>query len=82
MSEALRQESPNVRVTEVSPGFVATGFSKTIGDADIRNTIEKRQQELGIPPETVAGAIAYRGFIAVARLGQSAEPDSRTNRAF
>ncbi|MEQ9661430.1 MAG: SDR family oxidoreductase [Parasphingopyxis sp.] len=59
VSEALRQESPNVRVTEVSPGFVATGFSKTIGDADIRNTIEKRQQELGIPPETVAGAIAY-----------------------
>ena len=59
-TEALRQEAgPNLRVTEVSPGFVATDFTDSIGDAEVRQLIEKRKAEFAIPPEAVARAIAF-----------------------
>jgi NADP-dependent 3-hydroxy acid dehydrogenase YdfG len=58
-TEALRQESTHIRVTEVSPGFVATKFSRTIVVPEVREQIERRAEELAIPPKAVAGAIAY-----------------------
>lgn len=59
VTEALRQESSRIRVTEVSPGFVATEFSDGINDVEIRSVIEQRKQQLAIPPEAIASAIAY-----------------------
>jgi NADP-dependent 3-hydroxy acid dehydrogenase YdfG len=58
-TEALRQESRHVRVTEVSPGFVATDFSQTIPDGDVRAQIESRKTSFAIPPQAVAQSIAF-----------------------
>ena len=58
-TEALRQESRFVRVTEVSPGYVATDFAQSITDPDILAHIRSRAASFAIPPEAVANAIAY-----------------------
>lgn len=58
-TEALRQESRHIRVTEVSPGYVATDFSATITDPDVLRLIEDRKAAFAIPPEAVARAIAF-----------------------
>jgi len=60
-TEALRQESgPNLRVTEISPGFIDTTFADAaITDPDIRAAILKRKEELAISPDAIARAIAF-----------------------
>jgi NADP-dependent 3-hydroxy acid dehydrogenase YdfG len=60
-TEALRQESGrNLRVTEVSPGFIDTTFADAaIADPDIRAAILKRKEELAISPDAIARAIAF-----------------------
>jgi NADP-dependent 3-hydroxy acid dehydrogenase YdfG len=60
-TEALRQESGrNLRVTEISPGFIDTTFADAaIADTDIRAAILKRKEELAISPTAIARAIAF-----------------------
>jgi len=58
-TEALRQESKYFRVTEISPGYVATDFAGSITDPDVRAQIEGRKTTFAIPAEAVARAIAY-----------------------
>jgi len=58
-TEALRQETKRIRVTEVSPGYVATEFSRSITDPDVLAHIDGRKAAFAIPPEAVARAIAY-----------------------
>jgi NADP-dependent 3-hydroxy acid dehydrogenase YdfG len=60
-TEALRQESgPNLRVTEVSPGFIDTTFADAaITDPDIKATIQMRKKALAISPNAIARAIAF-----------------------
>jgi len=58
-TEALRQESKNVRVTEVSPGYVATDFAQSITDPEVRAHIQSRAASFAIPPQAVASAVAY-----------------------
>jgi NADP-dependent 3-hydroxy acid dehydrogenase YdfG len=58
-TEALRQESKYLRVTEISPGYVATDFAGSITDPDVRAQIESRKTTFAIPAEAVARAIAY-----------------------
>jgi len=60
-TEALRQESgPNLRVTEVSPGFIDTTFADSgIADPGIRAAIQKRREALAISPDAIARAIAF-----------------------
>jgi NADP-dependent 3-hydroxy acid dehydrogenase YdfG len=60
-TEALRQESgPHVRVTEVSPGFIDTGFADaSITDPEVRATILKAKERLAISPEAIARAVAF-----------------------
>ena len=59
-TEALRQEAgPNLRVTEVSPGFVDTDFADTIDDPSVRAGIEKRKREFAIGPDAIARAVAF-----------------------
>lgn len=60
-TEALRQESGrNLRVTEISPGFIDTGFADAaIADPQIRAAILKRKEELAISPDAIARAIGF-----------------------
>lgn len=60
-TEALRQESGRLlRVTEVSPGFIDTGFvDASVTDPEIKTAILKRKEELAISPDAIARAIAF-----------------------
>jgi len=60
ISEALRQESHGRwRVTGVSPGYVATEFVSNIKNEEVRNAIQQNADQMAIPAEAVAKAIAY-----------------------
>lgn len=60
LSEALRQESSGRwRVTGISPGFVATEFASNIKNEAIRNTIQEQADQIAIPAEAIARAVAY-----------------------
>ena len=60
-TEALRQEAgKNLRVTEISPGFIDTTFADaTIADPDIKAAVLRRKEELAISPVAIARAIAF-----------------------
>ena len=60
IGEGLRLEAgPDLRVTNVSPGFVQTDFASSISDPTMRNAIEKRMGEIGLSPDAIAQAIAF-----------------------
>ncbi|KQZ50854.1 oxidoreductase [Rhizobium sp. Root149] len=60
-TEGLRQEAgKNLRVTEISPGFIDTTFAyASIADPDIRAAIVTRKEALAISPVAIARAIAF-----------------------
>jgi len=59
--EGLRQESTDgvLRTTAISPGFVRTELAGSIDDPGAREQIRRRAEEIAIPPEAVARAIAF-----------------------
>ena len=60
ITEALRQEAgANLRVTEISPGFVATDFADTMTDEATKVAIKARAAEIAISPDAIARAIAF-----------------------
>jgi NADP-dependent 3-hydroxy acid dehydrogenase YdfG len=60
ITEGLRQEAgPNLRVTEVSPGFVATEFAESMTDPAIKAAIQQRGEGMAIPPEAIARGIVF-----------------------
>jgi NADP-dependent 3-hydroxy acid dehydrogenase YdfG len=60
ITEALRQEAgPNLRVTEVSPGMIATDFADSMTDEAAKAAIQKRLSTIAIPPEAIARGIAF-----------------------
>ncbi|GAA4327009.1 SDR family oxidoreductase [Mucilaginibacter gynuensis] len=60
ISEALRQESKGRwRVTGISPGYVATEFASNIKNEEVRNAIQQNADQMAIPAEAIARAIAY-----------------------
>jgi NADP-dependent 3-hydroxy acid dehydrogenase YdfG len=59
-SEALRQQlQPDVRVTLIEPGAVATELTSHITDAATKEATEEFVKDLAIPPEDVAEVIAF-----------------------
>ena len=59
-TEALRQEAgPNLRVTEVSPGAIATDFASSMTDEAAKAAVEKRLGGLAIPPDAIARGILF-----------------------
>ncbi|MBR0828633.1 SDR family oxidoreductase [Bradyrhizobium manausense] len=59
-TEVLRQEAgPNLRVTEISPGAVATNFSSSMTDQAAKEAVEKRLGHLAIPPDAIARGILF-----------------------
>jgi NADP-dependent 3-hydroxy acid dehydrogenase YdfG len=60
ITEALRQEAgPNLRITEVSPGMIATDFADSMTDEAAKAAIQKRLSTIAIPPEAIARGIAF-----------------------
>jgi NADP-dependent 3-hydroxy acid dehydrogenase YdfG len=59
-TEALRQEAgPNLRVTEISPGVIATNFADSMTDQAAKAAVEKRLKSLAIAPDAVARGILF-----------------------
>jgi NADP-dependent 3-hydroxy acid dehydrogenase YdfG len=59
-TEGLRQEAgPSIRVTSVSPGFVATDFTDAVPDADQRRQMQQLRDQIALPPDAVARAICF-----------------------
>jgi NADP-dependent 3-hydroxy acid dehydrogenase YdfG len=59
--EGLRQESTDgvVRTTTISPGVVQTELDSSIDDVVVREQIRHNMNEFGIPPGSVAEAVAF-----------------------
>jgi NADP-dependent 3-hydroxy acid dehydrogenase YdfG len=59
-SEALRQElQPDIRVTVIEPGAVATELTDHIARADTKRATEAFIKDLAIQPEDIAEIIAF-----------------------
>jgi NADP-dependent 3-hydroxy acid dehydrogenase YdfG len=60
VSEGLRKEAgPNLRVSVVSPGFVATEFVQTVSDPEVREQLLKQRDAIAVSPDAIARAIAF-----------------------
>lgn len=60
ITEALRQEAGSrFRVTEVSPGMIATDFTESMTDEAAKAAIRQRVDRIAIPPEAIARGIAF-----------------------
>jgi NADP-dependent 3-hydroxy acid dehydrogenase YdfG len=60
ITEGLRQEAgPRLRVTAISPGFVHTDFAAGTPDPGLRAQMLARRDEIAIPPQAIARAIAF-----------------------
>ncbi len=60
VSEALRQESgPHLRVTEVSPGMIATNLGDSVSDRAVRDALAARLEAIAISPSAIARGIAF-----------------------
>ena len=60
IAEGLRLEAgANLRVTNVSPGFVRTNFANSMTDPTVKANIEKRMDEIAISPDAIARAMAF-----------------------
>ncbi|MGW3098829.1 SDR family oxidoreductase [Streptomyces sp. NPDC001102] len=59
LSEGLRQESRDVRVTVVSPGFTRSELTDRGGSAEARAAARAAAEQLAIPASAIADAIAF-----------------------
>ena len=48
-----------LRTTSISPGFVRTELARSIDDLRARERIQRTVDELALPPEAVARAVAF-----------------------
>ena len=58
ISDGLRQENTDLRVTVISPGVVESELAHTISEADTAKTIEDYRR-IAITPDAIARAIAF-----------------------
>ena len=61
ISEGLRQEVKpyNIRTTVISPGAIATELADSITEPDIAENVRKFVQEIALPAESFARAVAF-----------------------
>jgi NADP-dependent 3-hydroxy acid dehydrogenase YdfG len=59
LSEGLRQESRDIRVTVVSPGFTQSELTDHGGDLEVRAAVRAASEQLAIPASAIADALAY-----------------------
>jgi NADP-dependent 3-hydroxy acid dehydrogenase YdfG len=56
----MRQEAgKQLRVTIISPGIVQTNFTESVTNKEVRNRLAAIRDELAMPPNAVARAIAF-----------------------
>ena len=58
ISEGLRQENPDIRVTTISPGVVATELGNDISDVNAKGYLAELRKT-ALTPDAIARAIAY-----------------------
>jgi NADP-dependent 3-hydroxy acid dehydrogenase YdfG len=59
-SEALRVElQPDIRVTVIEPGAIATELTDHMTHADAKQAAEEATAEIGIPAQDIADVIAF-----------------------
>jgi NADP-dependent 3-hydroxy acid dehydrogenase YdfG len=58
ISEGLRQENADVRVTVISPGVAESEIANTISDAGTREAV-KQNRKIALSADAIARAIAY-----------------------
>lgn len=58
ISEGLRQELKNIRVTNISPGAIATELGHDITDSSTRDMLEGFKS-IALPPDAIARAVVY-----------------------
>ena len=58
ISEGLRQEQTNIRVTVITPGVTTSELAETISDPNARNST-KAFREVAIPAAAIARSMAY-----------------------
>ena len=60
ITEALRQEAgPHLRITEVSPGIIATDFVSSMTDEATKAAMQQQVDGIGISPDAIARGIAF-----------------------
>lgn len=59
LSEGLRQESRDIRVTVISPGYTHSELADQGGDPEVQAAVRAASTELAIPASAVADAIGY-----------------------
>ncbi|MFI6488736.1 SDR family oxidoreductase [Streptomyces sp. NPDC050564] len=59
LSEGLRQESREIRVTVVSPGFTQSELTDCRGSAEAQGAARAAAEQLAIPASAIAQAIAF-----------------------
>ncbi|RKN29969.1 SDR family oxidoreductase [Micromonospora musae] len=59
LSEGLRQENQDVRVTVVSPGYTQSELTDHGGDPQVRAAVRAAAEQLAIPAAAVADGIGY-----------------------
>lgn len=59
ISEGLRAENPDIRVTIISPGLIATELEDSTNVEDIRKQVKEFYAQHAISPRAIADAIAY-----------------------
>ncbi|MEU4676262.1 SDR family oxidoreductase [Micromonospora sp. NPDC023737] len=59
LSEGLRQENQDVRVTVVSPGYTQSELTDHGGDPQVQAAVRAAAERLAIPAAAVADAIGY-----------------------
>jgi len=59
ITEGLRQENPDIRVTTISPGVVSTELGNDISDPGIKELVLEWRKAASLRPDAIARAIAY-----------------------
>ena len=59
ISDGLRQENPDIRVTTISPGVVATELGHDITDPGTQEFLVQLRKTAALTPDAIARAVAY-----------------------
>jgi len=59
ISDGLRQENPDIRVTTISPGVVATELGHDISDKGAQEFLVQLRKTAALTPDAIARAVAY-----------------------